>query len=145
MSGSPSPGMGAPGGMSGGMGMGAGGLGGSGMGGGMSGYSSWDDTTIRAIIDLTSPPCMWVQNGEQIGTMVVVGNRLVVRQTRKGHQLVSEAIEQLEEAAKSRTPVQPNMGAMGGGAGVGFGGGVGPWLGSPGMGAGTIGNIGRTY
>lgn len=144
MSGSPSPGM-APGGMGGGMGMGAGGLGGSGMGGGMSGYSLWDDTTIRAIIDLTSPPCMWVQNGDQIGTMVIVGNRLVVRQTRKGHQLVSEAIEQLEEAAKSRTPVQPNMGAMGGGAGVGFGDGAGVWLGSPGMGAGTIGNTGRTY
>lgn len=147
MSGSPSPGMGAPGGMGGGMGMGAGGLGG-GMGSGMrpmSGYSSWEDSTITAIIDLTSPPCMWVQNGDQIGTMVIVGNRLVVRQTRKGHQLVSEAIEQLEEAAKSRTPVQPNMGAMGGGAGVGFGDGAGVWLGSPGMGAGTIGNTGRTY
>lgn len=129
------------------MGMGAGGLGG-GMGSGMrpmSGYSSWEDSTITAIIDLTSPPCMWVQNGDQIGTMVIVGNRLVVRQTRKGHQLVSEAIEQLEEAAKSRTPVQPNMGAMGGGAGVGFGDGAGVWLGSPGMGAGTIGNTGRTY
>lgn len=133
MSGSPSPGMGAPGGMSGG------GMGGMGVGLGTPAEpTTWEARTITAIIDLTSPPCMWVQNGEEIGTMVVVGNRLVVRQTRKGHQLVSEAIEQLEEAAKSRTPVQPNMGAMGSGAGVGFGGGVGPWLGSPGMGAGTL-------
>ncbi len=127
------PGMGAPGGMSGG------GMGGMGVGlGTPAELTTWEARTIAAIIDLTSPPCMWVQNGEQIGTMVVVGNRLVVRQTRKGHQLVSEAIEQLEEAAKSRTPVPPNMGAMGGGASVGFGGGVGPWLGSPGMGAGTL-------
>ncbi|MFO0975805.1 MAG: hypothetical protein U0996_05365 [Planctomycetaceae bacterium] len=73
----------------------------------MSGYSSWEHTTIQAIIDLTSPPCSWVQNGDEIGTMVIVGNRLLVRQTRKGHQLVSEAIEQLEVAAKSRVPQQP--------------------------------------
>ena len=89
-------------------------MGGGGYGG--SQPTTWEGNVVRAIIDLTSPPCLWVQNGDQIGTMVVVGNRLVVRQTRKGQQLVSEAIEQLEEAAKSRAPVQPMMG-MGGGVG----------------------------
>ncbi len=93
------------------------------MGGG--GYGSprpttWEGNVVQAIIDLTSPPCLWVQNGDQIGTMVVVGNRLVVRQTRKGQQLVSEAIEQLEEAAKSRAQ-QPG-GMMPGGMGPGMSG-----------------------
>lgn len=119
------PGQAAPGGMNGGGegAMGGGGAigGGGGLGGG--GYrplqpSTWETNVVLAIIDLTSPPCLWVQNGDQIGTMVVVGNRLVVRQTRKGQQLVSEAIEQLEEAAKSRAQ-QPG-GMMPGGMGPGM-------------------------
>jgi hypothetical protein len=126
------PGQAAPGGMS--MG-GGGGMGGGGYGGTQP--TMWEGNVVLAIIDLTSPPCMWVQNGDQIGTMVVVGNRLVVRQTRKGHQLVSEAIEQLEEAAKSRAPVQPTMG-MGGGVGP-FG---GRGMGAGGMGAGMPGGSG---
>jgi hypothetical protein len=86
----------APGGM---------GTGGGGLGGG--GYEppqpkTWEANVVQAIVELTSPPCRWVQTGDEIGTMVVVGDRLVVRQTRNGQQLVSEAIEQLEEAAKSR-------------------------------------------
>ncbi|MFO1001228.1 MAG: sigma-70 family RNA polymerase sigma factor [Planctomycetaceae bacterium] len=83
-----------------GMGSGGGGLGGGGYGPPQP--KTWEANVVQAIVELTSPPCRWVQTGDEIGTMVVVGNRLVVRQTRKGQQLVSEAIEQLEEAAKSR-------------------------------------------
>lgn len=61
---------------------------------------SWEEGLVTIIMDMTSPPCLWIQNGDDIGSMSIAGNRLLVRQTRMGHEKVVEVLDELELAAK---------------------------------------------
>lgn len=54
----------------------------------------------ETIYEMSSPPCNWIQNGDDIGSMSVAGNRLLVYQTRIGHEKVVEVLEELELAAE---------------------------------------------
>lgn len=55
----------------------------------------------QTICEMTSPPVLWLQYGDDIGTMVVAGNHLIVRQTRIGHEAVIEVLERLKLAARA--------------------------------------------
>ena len=55
----------------------------------------------QTICEMTSPPVFWLQYGDEIGTMVVAGNHLIVRQTRIGHEAVIEVLERLKLAARA--------------------------------------------
>ena len=55
---------------------------------------------IETIYEMSSPPCNWIQNGDDIGSMSLAGNRLLVYQTRIGHEKVVEVLEELELAAE---------------------------------------------
>ena len=56
---------------------------------------------IETIYEMSSPPCNWIQNGDDIGSMSLAGNRLLVYQTRIGHEKVVEVLEELELAAEN--------------------------------------------
>ena len=60
---------------------------------------TWEYGLMQVVMEMTSPPCLWVQNGDEIGTLAVAGNRLIVRQTRVGHEAVIEVLDALEDAA----------------------------------------------
>ena len=60
---------------------------------------TWEYGLMQVVMEMTSPPCLWIQNGFEIGTLAVVGNRLIVRQTRAGHEAVIEVLDELEDAA----------------------------------------------
>jgi hypothetical protein len=106
---------------------GMGGLGGGGLGG-VSAGSSWSDSLMNSIIELSSTGGLWKQDGGA-GTMAIAGSKLLVRQTREGHERVVEVLEQLEAAAE---------GSGGNSAGPYRMGGMAPGMGMPGMG-GTMG------
>jgi hypothetical protein len=122
------------GGGEGGMGMapGAGGPVPGGFGGGGIGASSmstsWSDSLMSSIVELTSRGELWKQEGG-VGTMAIAGSKLLVRQTREGHERVVEVLEQLEAAAE---------GSGGTSAGPYEMGGMAPGMRMPGMG-GTMG------
>ena len=59
----------------------------------------WEDGLINTIMDMTSPQCHWFDVDGEGGRMSVAGNRLIVRQSRKGHEQVVAVLEQLEMAA----------------------------------------------
>jgi RNA polymerase sigma factor (sigma-70 family) len=89
--------------------MGAGGMGGMGGGGMGSGVSpeptmiknTWQRCLINEIQSLTTPPCQWLVDGGEFGTMSVVGDRLIVQQSRSGHEKVVEVVEELELAVET--------------------------------------------
>ncbi|MCR9197269.1 MAG: sigma-70 family RNA polymerase sigma factor [Planctomycetaceae bacterium] len=117
--GGPGPGLGGGGGMSGGGGlfsvpaqmgdggMGGGGLGGGGMGGGMSGgfgggmpgYTG-AQSLRELVMDMTSPPCHWLERDGEGGAIQTVGNTLVVRQTQAGHREIVKLLNLLTESSQ---------------------------------------------
>lgn len=60
---------------------------------------SWEAGLIATIVDLTSPPCHWNDVDGEGGKLNVAGNRLIVRQSRTGHEQVVAVLEQLQMAA----------------------------------------------
>ena len=60
---------------------------------------TWEAGLIRTIQDLTAPPCRWFEIDGEGGKLSIAGNRLIVRQSRKGHEQVVAVLEQLEMAA----------------------------------------------
>lgn len=62
--------------------------------------NSWQRCLINEIQSLTTPPCQWLVDGSDFGTMSVVGDRLIVQQTRSGHEKVVEVLEELEQAVE---------------------------------------------
>ena len=60
---------------------------------------TWEAGLIRTIQDLTGPPCHWFEIDGEGGKLSIAGNRLIVRQSRKGHEQVVAVLEQLEMAA----------------------------------------------
>lgn len=149
-SGSLVPGMaGGPGGDG---GYGGGGYGGGGMGGGGQGAITGIGTSLtkeqviaayrnQAIVeivqDLSAPECLWTNIGDDPGgSLRVVGNRLLVRQTRRGHERVVEVLEELELAAEGMQGAPASMGSMGGPGSMMGGSGMpgGMMMGQPGMG-----------
>lgn len=99
---------GAAPGMSGG-GMGGGGMGGGGglfsvptqFGGGMGmgpGYSG-AQSLRELVMDMTSPPCRWLERDGEGGAVQTVGNTLVVRQTQQGHREIVKLLNLLTESA----------------------------------------------
>lgn len=85
---------------------GMGGMAGGGMGGGVSPEptmikNTWQRCLINEIQSLTTPPCQWLVDGGEFGTMSVVGDRLIVQQSRSGHEKVVEVLEELELAVET--------------------------------------------
>ncbi len=60
--------------------------------------NTWQRCLINEIQSLT-PDADWISEGGDVGTMSVVGDRLIVRQSRIGHEKVVEVLEELEQAA----------------------------------------------
>jgi hypothetical protein len=129
---------------------GMGGRGGGGLGG-VSEGSSWSDSLMNSIIELSSTGGLWKQDGGA-GTMAIAGSKLLVRQTREGHERVVEVLEQLEAAAEGSggTSAGPyemggmapgmRMPGMGGTMGAAFGGGPGGMPGPGGSEGGPAGS-----
>lgn len=67
---------------------------------------SWETGLMATIVDLTSPPCQWYDVNGEGGKLSVAGNRLIVRQSRKGHEQVVAVLEQLELATEDVTNEQ---------------------------------------
>jgi len=61
---------------------------------------SWEGALMSTIMDMTAPPCHWFDLDGEGGRMSIAGNRLIVRQSRKGHEQVVAVLEQLEMAAE---------------------------------------------
>ncbi|HQX53924.1 MAG TPA: hypothetical protein PLR25_28685 [Planctomycetaceae bacterium] len=61
---------------------------------------TWEESLIVIVQDMTSLPCRWYNTDGEGGRMNVAGNRLLVLQTRTGHQLVIGVLEQLKIAAE---------------------------------------------
>ncbi len=77
---------------------------------------TWEESLIMIVQDMTSPPCRWFNNDGEGGRMIVAGDRLLVRQTRTGHQIVIEVLEQLEIAtddAARNSPTGDHEGSTG--------------------------------
>jgi hypothetical protein len=80
--------------------------------------SDWADSLTGLIVEMTSPMCLWKATGDGIGTVRVVGNRLMVLQSRRGHVKVVDVLEQLEIAASetsAATAMNPSETMIGGG------------------------------
>ncbi len=67
---------------------------------------SWETGLISTIVDLTSPQCSWYDIDGEGGKLSLAGNRLLVRQSRRGHEQVVAVLEQLELAAEDATNEQ---------------------------------------
>ncbi len=61
---------------------------------------TWEAGLMSTVKDMSSPPCRWYDLDGEGGRMNVAGNRLLVRQSRKGHEQVVAVLEQLEMAAE---------------------------------------------
>lgn len=72
---------------------------------------SWEESLIMILEDMTSPPLRWFKHDGEGGRMNLAGNRLLVLQTRMGHQMVIDVLEQLElgadDAVGHSPPVHP--------------------------------------
>jgi len=66
-------------------------------------HSLWNDQApiYQSVMDLTSPPAHWIQHGDEIGSMIIAGNHLIVRQTRTAHEQIVEVVERLKLAARA--------------------------------------------
>jgi hypothetical protein len=61
---------------------------------------TWESGLLQTIQEMTSPPCRWHDMDGEGGKMSIAGNRLIVRQSRNGHEQVVAVLEQLELAAE---------------------------------------------
>ena len=61
---------------------------------------TWEAGLISTIQDMTGPPTRWYDIDGEGGRMSIAGNRLLVRQSRRGHEQVVAVLEQLELAAE---------------------------------------------
>lgn len=68
--------------------------------------ATWESGLLQTIESLCSPPCRWFDIDGEGGRMSIAGNRLLVRQTRKGHEHVVAVLEQLELAADENEAAQ---------------------------------------
>ena len=66
----------------------------------------WESGLSNVIMSLAVPDSWLGAGGDEIGTLSIAGNRLLVRQTRKGHEKVVEVLEELELAAKEMSEEQ---------------------------------------
>jgi hypothetical protein len=57
-------------------------------------------TLAGLIVDMTSPPCRWMQTDGEGGAVQLVGDTLVVRQTPAGHRSIVRLLNQLTESSK---------------------------------------------
>ncbi|HQZ68011.1 MAG TPA: hypothetical protein PLY87_23130, partial [Planctomycetaceae bacterium] len=60
-----------------------------------------DSSLVMIVQELTGPPARWFDIDGEGGRMRVAGDRLLVRQSRAGHQQVVEVLLQLELAAEA--------------------------------------------
>ena len=60
---------------------------------------TWEAGLMSTVKDMSSPSCRWYDMDGENGKMGVASHRLLVRQSRKGHEQVVEVLEQLEMAA----------------------------------------------
>jgi len=60
---------------------------------------TWEAGLLQTIQEMTGPPCHWFDIDGEGGRLTIAGNRLIVRQSRKGHEQVVAVLEQLEMAA----------------------------------------------
>ncbi|MEZ6032513.1 MAG: sigma-70 family RNA polymerase sigma factor [Planctomycetaceae bacterium] len=61
---------------------------------------TWEDNLMGTIFIFTQQTCRWYQVDGEGGTMKIAGSRLIVRQSRSGHEQVVAVLEQLELAAE---------------------------------------------
>lgn len=66
----------------------------------------WESGLSNVIMSLAVPDSWLGAGGDEIGTLSIAGNRLLVRQTRKGHEKVVEVLEELELAAAEMSEEQ---------------------------------------
>jgi hypothetical protein len=64
------------------------------------GFGGWGTNLYDTVQSMSSPPCRWFDIDGEGGRLSVAGNRLLVRQSRKGHEAVVAVLEQLEMAAE---------------------------------------------
>lgn len=76
-----------------------GGDGGAGMDGGGGGQPPTPPTLATLVMEMTSPPCRWLELDGEGGAIRIVGQTLVVRQTPKGHEEVVRLLNLLYESA----------------------------------------------
>ncbi len=76
-----------------------GGEGGTGMDGGGGGQPPTPPTLATLVMEMTSPPCRWLEFDGEGGAIRIVGQTLVVRQTPKGHKEVVRLLNLLYESA----------------------------------------------
>lgn len=60
---------------------------------------TWEAGLLQTIQEMTGPPCRWHDMDGEGGRLTIAGNRLIVRQSRNGHEQVVAVLEQLELAA----------------------------------------------
>jgi hypothetical protein len=60
---------------------------------------TWEAGLLQTIQEMTGPPCRWHDMDGEGGRLTIAGNRLIVRQSRNGHEQVVAVLEQLEMAA----------------------------------------------
>jgi hypothetical protein len=58
---------------------------------------------MQSIVDLSAPPCRWYEIDGEGGRLIVVGNRLLVRQSRDGHLIIAKIIAEFEGSVADRT------------------------------------------
>lgn len=56
------------------------------------------------VIEMTSPPCQWMEVDGDGGAIQQVGDTLVVRQTQEGHREIVRLLNLLTESSKKHTP-----------------------------------------
>lgn len=79
-----------------GSGSGGGGFGGGSGGGGMGGQRpAFDPTLVTVIMDMTRPPALWQDIDGDGGSIAVVGQKLVVRQSAKAHREIVKLLNLL--------------------------------------------------
>ena len=117
MSGAPGMGLGGPGIGAGSMGMGGPGMTTGEMGGFDSGTGGMGietsprlqdpaDRLRETIQQMTAPPSKWRDSDGEGGQIIITGNLMMVRQSRRGHKAVVDVLEQLEEATTSILPAE---------------------------------------
>ena len=58
---------------------------------------------MQSVVELSAPPCRWYEIDGMGGRLIVVGNRLLVRQSRDGHLIIAKIIAEFEATIVDRT------------------------------------------
>lgn len=61
---------------------------------------NWESSLLQIIQDMSRPSCRWFDIDGEGGKLSIAGNRVIVLQSRKGHQQIVAVLEQLEMAAE---------------------------------------------